>query len=198
MALCVLTTSGWLQAQDAGQILYGKPFSDDSLKDWMTVSGKWDLVQENGSTFLHTDSSGGLSRITVGSADWADYSVEVKTRIDKWFSDKAGDYGIIVRYVDPANYYLFLYDSNPSVKALIIQKKVGNKLITLAKQPFAYETGHWYTFKGIVKGNDLEFDVDGQKVLTASASEIPKGPAGFLAWLVDAKFDAVQVKPTGP
>jgi hypothetical protein len=135
-------------------------------------------------------------RVVVGDKAWADYAVEVRGRVDKWTSETLGDYGIIARYVDPNNYYLFLYDSNPKVKTLIIQKKVGGVLTTLAQQPFEYKTGQWYTFQGVIAGDRLEFCVDGKKMLTATATDFKTGPAGLLVWLAETQFDGFAV--TGP
>ncbi len=200
MAVLILMSANLdVAAQDASTSSpsYTKAFTEANLKDWTTVSGIWDLVQDGGKTYIHCSPAEGPARIVVGDKEWTDYSVEVTSRVDKWLSDKAGDYGLIVRYVGPGDYYLFLYDNNPAAKALIIQKKVGGKLITLASQPFDYETGHSYTFKGIVIGNTLEFDVDGKKMVTATAAEIPKGPAGLLAWQTDIKFDGFEVTAAG-
>ena len=169
------------------------PYSESNFKDWTTISGKWDLATEEGKTHLHTNAAEGLARIVAGDKEWINYSVEVRARADKWFSEKNGDYGIIVRYTDPGNYYLFLYDNMPATRGLIIQKKVDNQLITIAEKPFSYELGRWYTFKGTISGNDLTFEVDGVKMLTAQATEVAKGPAGLLAWLTEVQFDGFKV-----
>jgi hypothetical protein len=177
------------------KVLYAKPFSDEMMKEWVTVSGKWTVAVEDKKACLHADPAG-IMRVVFGDKTWADYAVEVRGRVDKWTSDKLGDYGIVARYADPNNYYLFLYDSNPNVKGLIIQKKVAGKLTTLAQQPFEYKTGQWYTLKGVVAGEQLEFYVDGKKMLSATATDFKSGPAGLLVWLAETQLEGFGV--TGP
>jgi hypothetical protein len=57
-----------------------------NLKDWTTVSGTWNLIQENGKTYLHSSPAVGPARIIVGKSEWTDYSVEVTAQIDQWLS----------------------------------------------------------------------------------------------------------------
>jgi hypothetical protein len=174
------------------KVLYDKPFSDEMMKDWTLLAGKWTVVEEDKKPGLKTDPTG-MTKILIGDKAWADYGAEVRGRVDKWTNDKFGDYGIIARYVDPKNFYLFLYDSNPKVKALIIQKKVDGKLITIGSTPFDYKTGQWYSLRGVVSGDNLEFYVDGKKMVTATATEFKSGQAGLLVWLTDARLEGFKV-----
>jgi len=176
--------------------LYTKPFSEERMKEWVTVSGKWTVTTADTKTCLRCDPAT-LTRVVIGDKAWMDYAVEVRGRVDKWSSETLGDYGIIVRYVDPDNYYLFLYDHNPNVRALIIQKKVGGKLSTIAQQPFEYQTGQWYTFKGVVAGEHLEFYVGGKKMVSATVTDFKSGPAGLLVWLADTQLEGFQVSGPG-
>lgn len=179
------------EMKEMKKVLYDKPFSDEMMKDWTTVAGKWTVVEEDKKVGLHPNQFG--TRVVVGDQAWADYAVEVRGRVDKWTNDKLGDYGIIARYVDPKNYYIFLYDSNPKVKALIIQKKVDGKLITIGSTPFDYKTGQWYSLRGVVAGDNLEFYVDGKKMVTATATEFKSGRPGLLVWLAEARLEGFRV-----
>jgi hypothetical protein len=179
------------QGTEAAKVLYAQPFSEETMKAWTTIAGKWGLIVEDQKTYYRSEPAG--ARVVVGDKAWTDYTVEVRARVNQWTSEALGDYGIIARYVDPNNYYLFLYDHNPKVKALIIQKKVAGKLITIAQQPLEYEIGRWYTLRGVVTGDTLDFYLDGQKMLTATATEFKSGPAGLLTWLADVRYDAFKV-----
>lgn len=170
-------------------------FQAATMQDWTVVSGQYSLADEGGRKLLRFDTGKDLCRMITGDSNLSDYSVEIKARALKWNSETYGDYGIIVRYVNPSNYYLFLYDSQPAVRAFIIQKKTDNKLQTVVSLPFTYELGRWYNWKGVVRGNNLEFWVDGKKILSAPADEIAKGSAGLLAWWADVQISDFVLTP---
>ncbi|WP_438445456.1 family 16 glycoside hydrolase [Gorillibacterium sp. sgz5001074] len=167
-------------------------FEDGNADGWTTNGGVWS-VGTDGATKVYRQSdtaavnlhaAGGLSTLT-------DYEVSAKLKSAS-LGSPAG-VGLDARYQNADNTYNFQYYNNGNL--IKIQKCVAGVWTTLASKAYTLNTGVWYTFKAVAKGNTLEFWVNGTKELTATDTSFTGGKAGLNAHRADVSFDDVSVVP---
>ncbi|MDP3072897.1 MAG: hypothetical protein Q8N18_21575 [Opitutaceae bacterium] len=139
-----------------------------------------------------------LSRAIVGEKTWQDYRVTARIKLEQ-AANKRADYGLVARYQDPNNYYIFLYKTD--AKKCTIETKIKGKLKTLAEVPLELSAGRWHDFQVTVVGVNLSLTVDDRPVASVTHSEFPGGAAGLLAFWADIqcnRFEVVSVEGTKP
>ncbi len=168
-----------------------KEFQWNDINNWTILNGVWKIKDEENKVY-HSDAPDGLSRV-VGGECWIDYSIEVKVKLNKWYVHKTEliDFGIIARYDDINNYYIFLYKVNQ--KSMVIEKKENGKLQVISQCEFDLKCDQWYTFKASLKSSLLEAYIDGQRITHATDASIKKGQAGLLVYFADVEFDDFKV-----
>ena len=204
--LVVMTTLVWAGAlPDAlnnntskASTIYSAEFGKDA-KAWMVVSGSFQV--ENGvyrSRSLSPEAP--LSRAITGDKAWKNYSVDARLKLERWTQPSA-DFGIIARYQDPGNYYIFLYKRES--KKMVIERKLEGKLQVLAEASFNLEPGEWHSFKATLTGEDLEVAIDGTNLVQVSDRNFSQGGAGLLVFWADVqcaqfKIDHANTRPALP
>ncbi|MDO8542235.1 MAG: hypothetical protein Q7S40_17485 [Opitutaceae bacterium] len=177
-----------------GSTLYAADFAKDE-KAWTVVSGTFKA--ENGvyrSRSLGPDMP--LSRAIAGNMTWKNYSVETRLKLAEWAPPVGADFGIIARYQDPGNYYIFLYKRDS--KTMVIERKREGKLLVLKEAPFDLQPGKWHHFQANLAGRDLSVAIDGKKLVQISDDNFSQGGAGLLAFWADIHCDRFIVKKSGP
>lgn len=165
--------------------LYSTDFGKEA-KGWTVVSGTFQV--ENGvyrSRSFAPDAP--LSRAITGDKTWKNYSVEARLKLGQWAPPQGADFGIIARYQDPGNYYIFLYKRDS--KTIVIERKLEGKLLVLAEAAFDLKTGEWHDFKATLAGGDLAVAIDGRKLVQISDHNFTQGGAGLLAFWADIHCD---------
>lgn len=161
-------------------MIYSSDFGKDA-KAWTVVSGAFQV--ENGMYRSRSlDPKTPLSRAITGDKAWKNYSVETRLKLEQW-THPAADFGIIARYQDPGNYYIFLYKRES--KNMVIERKLEGKLQVLAEAPLALEPGEWHNFKATLAGGDLAVAVDGKRLAHISDPNFSSGGAGLLVFWAD-------------
>lgn len=133
-----------------------------------------------------------LSRAIVGEKTWTDYRVTARLKLEQVASPKA-DYGLIARYQDPNNYYIFLYKTE--AKKLTIETKIKGKLKTVAEAPIELAAGRWHDFQVTVAGGNLSGMVDGRPLVQFTHTEFTAGAPGLLAYWADVQCSRFEVGP---
>ena len=131
-----------------------------------------------------------LSRTVVGEKTWSDYRVTARMKLGQTAHNRA-DYGIVARYQDPNNYYIFLY--KVEAKKFTIETKIKGKLKTVAEAPFELDAASWHEFQVTVVGENLSVTVDGKPVMQVTDAEFTAGPAGLLSYWADVACNRFEV-----
>ncbi|CAN7759965.1 fibronectin type III domain-containing protein [Paenibacillus sp. LjRoot56] len=168
-------------------------FESGSASGWSVVSGwgTFSVVSDvyGSKAYLSNNADKGGVKSVAGSTSWTNYSVEAKGKMET----ASGRIGLVARFVDYNNYYSMSYD-NYTKKVYITKLQNGvqtDLAISAAIPPLAAETYH--TLRFTANGNTLQAYVNGQLILTATASTFSAGKIGVYTHLSKAYFDDVVV-----
>ena len=158
--------------------------------NWTVIMGNWNIITD-GTQVYHTLSTDNLSRSVAGNASWNNYTAEVKTKVNTWGNPTYWTTGIMGRYSDPNNYYLFIYEQPGQ---LHIRKIVGGTQTTLASKTYTFNLNTWYTFKASMNGSTLALYVNGNQELSVTDTAFSTGKAGLISVFGDTRFDDFLVR----
>jgi probable HAF family extracellular repeat protein len=164
--------------------LNSENFEDGVANGWNVASGTWDIITD-GTKVYHTKSTDSLSRSVVGDTVWSNYSVKAKLKVNSWGSSSNRGTGIIARYKDTDNYYLFIYEAGE----LRIKKKVAGTMSTIGSMTFTFNGSTWYNFEAVLQGPVLKFYVNGKLQLKATDASLTAGKTGLFSVYADARYD---------
>lgn len=172
-------------------ILLQEDFEDGNDDGWSKAgTGNWQVVETDESKQYRQSNGSGTSFAVTGSDEWTDYVLEAKITPTK-FGPDGSYYGLVARYQDNKNRYVFQY--NHKTKKLAINKRLKDVSYTIAEKDYEMSEETTYLFKAILKGGDLQLYVNGTLELSGSDTSFVSGPAGFVTWNVTAQFDDVLV-----
>ena len=198
MFLCVFMLS---QITWSGEWAFD--FEDPKQADqWKVANGTWKI--QNG-VYSETSAKETAAHVLFGEADWADYTVEARIRLDaggKWA-------GLVVRAISEYEYYIVYPEPTPGNAAFF--QHHGNAFDKRARpEPNKTEIkgtkiteGTWFHFKIVVKGNDLKWFIDNQLQAETKLAKVgdldvyKKGKVGIWAWQTKASFDDFKVSGPG-
>lgn len=109
--------------------------------------------------------------MTIGTIDWADYSVE--SRIQFVHAEYAG---LVARAKGHRRYYAAVFGGG---EMRIIRRR-GEEVSVLAVADRTYREGDWHDFRFEVKGSRLTFLVDGETVCSCTDTVYSSGACGFV------------------
>jgi hypothetical protein len=167
-------------------------FEDGNANDWSVDSlwGTFSVVTDGSSkVYLSDNAAKGGTKSIAGLAEWSNYTVEAKGKVDSWNSR----IGLVARYVNWQNYYVMHYDYYYK-RVSIVKFQDGNEIL-LASTPMttAPEAGVYHTYSFEVNGNVLKGYIDGQLLVTATNSSFTKGKIGVFSHMQKSYFDDVVV-----
>lgn len=174
-------------AFDGWSVIDIGPFERPSA--W-SVNGGWALQARN--IWGHpSGGTGGTYLVHDAGLGWTDYRFRVRLRS----SDNDG-IGLVFRYQDPDNYYVFYLHSQQSKRQLL--RRVGGQETLLAGNSFAYRVSDDYAVEVVARGDRLEVYLDSVLVLSAQDDALLTGTVGFLSDANDgSRFDDVRVVREG-
>jgi|GEM_PF-1672770 len=172
-------------------------FEDGNADGWTVAKGSWVVTNDdNGKVYKQTGASANVEGfVTVGDADWTDYTIETKVKAVS--RGGAGDAsGIMIRVNNNNNFYLFRLHWDLDSAQLLKRSNGAYSVLTTGSLPFpdvAY--GTWYALKVTVHHNVIEGYVNGVKVLswTDTSEPIMNGAAGFRSYAQTVEFDDYEV-----
>ncbi|MDQ3230853.1 MAG: PA14 domain-containing protein, partial [Pseudobdellovibrionaceae bacterium] len=126
----------------------------------------------------------------MGEAEWKNYSIESKVRVNYWGHATTQAVGLIGRYQDDGNYYLFVYEAPGELR---IKRKLNGELTTLKSKSFTLNMNHWYNFRTEMIGGTLRFYVDGRLELEVQDGEFASGKAGLISVYASSRFDDLRL-----
>lgn len=140
-------------------------------------------LAENGVLFQRSRIWGGEPRerlLKKGTyAIWGESFINqiIETTIQ---SGDTGSIGIMFRYKDTANYYLFEMNREFNYQRLIKNKDGKGSL--LAEAPFTYDTSRWYKIKIVALKDNISVFMDGRALFDVKDSAINYGKICFYSW----------------
>lgn len=163
---------------------------DDGADDWTPANGTWAV--EDG-LYRQTKADEAAAHTLIGDADWTDYTLEAKVRIDE------GNWaGLIVRAQDEFQYYVY-YLNVPNNKSELWQHNAGGftsrEAINSnnAAQNVTVERGVWLDVSVEAAGDTLTLWINGEKQAENTDDTYAAGMVGLWAWTTVASFDEVTV-----
>ncbi len=187
--LKVAGVRGWEIYEEAG--------ATDGPAAWSVaeVDGKKSLLQSSNiyTGDANSDSPARATWATYVGGDWADVTLEV----DMYATDNDIP-GVIFRYVDENNFYVF--DMNGQASRTTgefgrVQRCVGGVYTELTRQnQTVYTQSAWLAIKIEAIGNSIKVSTDGVLLIDVTDSDLDRGTIGVSSWGVQSvAFDNIRV-----
>ncbi|MBU0992784.1 MAG: DUF1080 domain-containing protein [Proteobacteria bacterium] len=110
-----------------------------------------------------------------GDSGWTDYELDVS------LASKDDDaIGVMFRYQDPNNYYLFVMDRERKYRRLV--KKTNGENILLAEDSVQYEQNTWYQVKIKAVGRKIMIMIDDAPVFEVEDDALKSGKVCLYCW----------------
>lgn len=150
---------------------------DYTTPAWITNGGAWTVKTDTanpGNQVLSQSITDQEAYITVGDSSWTDYTYSIKIRQ----VDGSAYPGIVGRYTDTSNYYMFRL--NPSNNTLELSKKVSNTSSSLGSISYNPLTkGIWYTMKMMLQGSSIKCYLNDELVFAVTDTSLTAGEIGI-------------------
>ena len=172
-----------------------RAFEDDfatvAARRWQPLKGSWEQRTDDGRhlCFVTTE---GAAKAVAGSSRWRDYTVSVTLRLPAALTPES-EAGVVAHYLDEMNYAVFAW--KPGSGTARLEARVEGERVALqqvqAPQALA-STSHILDLA--CEHGVLTAGLDGQPLLSAWVSGLPKGKVGLYAARVGGlAFDRVKV-----
>src|SRR5262245_48241171 len=167
--------------------LLSDDFEDGTADGWTRSGGSWSVVTDGSRAYQQSGTSSD-ARALVGGA-WSDQSVQVRVK-PNGFNGSGRHVAVLARAQNTSSYY-YLALSNTGT--LVLGKRSGGALTTLASAPASVPTGTWQTVRLEAFGSTLRGFVGNVKLVTATDGTFSSGRAGLATYYAAASFDDVVV-----
>jgi hypothetical protein len=159
---------------------------------WSTSAGSYSVVRD-GTPMYQVDINKAAARFAyAGIPATRDMTVQSTLKVARYYGNHVANVGVVGRYVDAANTYVFYWTHAGDVWRL--GKYVGGTWTTLASSASApLGVGKAVTVRLVVSGSSLAGYVDGVLKVSATDSSLSSGKAGLYGWSVKSKFDDFSV-----
>ncbi|ONI84001.1 pectate lyase [Saccharothrix sp. ALI-22-I] len=176
--------------------LFGDDFEDGNSTGWSSSGGSWSVVTDGSRAWRQSGTSSD-ARALAGSV-WSGQTAQVRVKPTA-FNGANRHVAVTARVQNTGNYY-YLGLSNAG--SVVLGKRAGGGLTTLASAPATVTVGTWYTLRLEVFGSTLRGFLDGTQVVTATDTTFASGRIGLASYYAAASFDDVLVTdvagPGGP
>jgi len=153
-----------------------------SLSDWTLVNGTWSV--ENYELI-----SGGVgTEDIVTGKNWSDYIFRIRA---KWADGIEGFIGLLFRYSDEKNYYIFYIDNYWYDSSLV--KVVNGTRIRLTSTPMGLAQGEWSTYFVEVDGASIKCYASDVLIFNVTDSSSWSGKVGLRTFKTVVNFDDASV-----
>lgn len=157
-------------------------FEDGVANGFSVATGTYAIVTDGTKVYKTTSAA---ARAVVGDSASTNVNVQADVKVASWSASSGRTVGLLARYTNTNNYYLFIYEDG----SLYIKKKVAGTLTNVASKAYTFNTGAWYTFKGVVNGTTLTMYVNGVQELTGTATGLTAGKVGLISFNGDVRND---------
>ncbi|MGH8175783.1 MAG: hypothetical protein ACREV5_05935, partial [Steroidobacter sp.] len=167
-------------------------FQDGDANGWSPSNvSAWGVATSGPSRVYRQKTFANEARTVLNNAMWTNQSAQADvTPTAVQGADRFA--GVVVRFVDPSNYY---YVSLRSSNTVQLRKKVNGTFVTLASAPFTFQLNRRYRLHVEAIGSRIRASVNGASIIEAVDRSHAEGRAGLLTWGARADFDNVVVTP---
>ncbi|MNC02631.1 hypothetical protein D3C75_500070 [compost metagenome] len=170
-------------------VLLQEDFEAGTAAGWSAINGAWSIVANGtGKAYAQTNSTG--EAIATAGSNWGNYTYSAKVSLSNAFANA----GILFRYTDAGNYYMFRLN-HANQKAELYKKTAQSGLVLIQSVSFAHQINQWYILEAAASGSRIICSIGGNQLIdwTNPASELAGGSIGFRMSGSTAKFDDVLV-----
>jgi hypothetical protein len=184
VAIGLITSSLLVASPTLAATSVNETFEDGVADGFTVVTGAYSIVTDGTKVYKTTSAT---ARAVVGDAASTNVDVSADIKVASWSATTGRTAGLMARYVDTNNYYLFVYEDG----YLQIKKKVGGTLTTVNQVAYTWNTGTTYTLRGTVSGSTLNLYVNGVLQVTGTTTGISAGRVGLISFNGDVRNDNV-------
>jgi hypothetical protein len=166
------------------------------MDDFESGVAKWDITQgtcsamADDTTVFNCINGGNEARAVAGDAAWGEYSVQARVKVNAM--DAGRRIYLAGRFTDSSNWYgAAIYNGSPF--EVQIRKKVGGTSSDVARTPYPFEMGTWYTLKLEMKGSTIRLSVNDVIQLEMTDTSFAAGKIALLVDRSDISWDDVLV-----
>ncbi|MGG1552034.1 right-handed parallel beta-helix repeat-containing protein [Paenibacillus ferrarius] len=168
--------------------LFSDDFEDGNSTGWTPVNGTWSVVTD-GTKVLKQTSSSNEAITYAGDASWANYAVKADIKLNNNAIDTGS--GILARYVDNNNFYMFRLNLPGKVQ---LYKRVGGTFTLLSQvNDSSIMSNTTYTLKLELNGSTLTGYVNGIAKITVTDATFSSGKIGARSFNQPFSIDNVSV-----
>jgi hypothetical protein len=164
-------------------------FEDGDAQGWIASTPTWSVLASGGSKVYRQASTTGQSITTLSGSDWENQSIHVDVRplaaqgADRWA-------GVVVRYVDAANYYEVKLRTTNRIE--IVRRVNGvSQVLASASLSVPLNVTHRVRFEAV--GRWLRVYIGGRRVLQTRDTALRRGAVGLNTFWTRAQYDNVVV-----
>jgi fibronectin type 3 domain-containing protein len=180
-------------------LLFEDDFQDGNLDGWTlnnsNIISVADDASQAGNKMLYVSSGDeAIASVTADVGNNYVYEAKVKKVVSGAFP------GILVRYTDANNYYLF----QPGDNKFALSKRAGGTGATLGEYSIPITTNQWYTLRLVVEGSSIKAYADDNLIFNVTDTSLATGKPGYRSRWEKSAMDDVKVwsipdpKPAAP
>jgi pectate lyase len=183
----VLAAGILVQPMASAATLYADDFEDGAADGWTRSGGSWSVVTDGSRAYQQSGASSDARTLAGGT--WADQAVEMRVK-PNGFNGSGRHVAVLARARDTGNYYYLALTNSGSV---VLGKRSGGALSTLASAPATVSTGTWQTLRLEAFGTTLRGFVGNTQLVTATDGAFASGRVGAATHYASASFDDLRV-----
>ena len=183
----IVTIGLAVQPVASAATLFADDFEDGVADGWAKSGGSWSVVTDGSRVYQQSGASSD-ARALVGGA-WADQAVQARVK-PLAFNGAGRHVAVLARAQNTSNYYYLALSNTGSV---LLGKRVGGGLSTLAAAPVTAPAGTWQTLRLEAFGTTLRGFVGNTQLVTATDGTFGSGRTGAATYYASASFDDLQV-----
>ncbi len=181
-------------AQSVGAFEEAQYFEDDYEDGKMNYFDyyNWDSLEEDGNTYICLPLSfTGIDKLEL-DYDYTDMDVMFDVRLDSVNSEVDANFGVSLRRGNEGNDQ-FDVAYQPLAKLLRIRLYEGGTPSDLATAEFEMETGKWYNMGIRLKGNQIEWYINGTLTVSAESDALDSGTFLIATYNAAVSLDNVKI-----
>lgn len=154
------------------------------------INGAWNIETLDNNHVYVQEGTDSEAIVLFGASD-ADYAVQVNLAVKGWANGKAA--GVLGRYNDQNNYYLWRIGNVAGENRLQLLRKVNGQFTTLFEQAVPYDAFEMNNLKLVLSGSVLKGYFNGELKTELEDLSLSSGCAGVRGYATDFYIDDICV-----
>lgn len=174
--------------------LVQEDLEDGAANGWVAQPNSTFTVVSAGGTRVYRQTNTASSATSIyQNADWDRQSIQADVT-PRAYAPSTGDrwFGLMVRYLDPNNYYYITVRNSNTIQ---LKRMVNGVFQTLGSAPLQVALNRTYSLRLEAHAQQVRAFVDGRKVIEVRDSSLTRGRPGVTMYRTQADFDNVILNP---